>query len=220
MTQTPSNLLRWLFFTLSLLFVTNLAFSQTEVVELDPNEVILTRTLGDQTFSFSLGPFLPLFSYNPNNGESTPLIGSTSDPRLSLGALAVLRWGAFVNPILNLGVDLSWGFNIGANGDLFSQFAPVSARLSTYLRSGVWEFPIHVALGMNLMSYKTTTIITPLVKTGVSALWNGSGDWAFGVNLMYWWIPELYGNATGSPGPSNNRFGNFLEISLSALYNF
>lgn len=219
MTHTPYGI-RWILIIVAFVLVSSFAYGQTEVVELDPNEVILSRNLGDQTFSFSLGPFLPLFSYDPNTGESTALIGSTTDPRLSLGALAVLRWGAFVNPILNLGVDLSWGFNIGANGELLSQFAPVSARLSTYLRTGVWEFPIHVALGMNLMSYKTSTIITPLVKTGFSALWNGSGDWAFGVNLMYWWIPELYGTNTGSPGPSNNRFGNFLEISLSALYNF
>ncbi|NCN04592.1 MAG: hypothetical protein GW949_03065 [Spirochaetales bacterium] len=196
------------------------SFGQTEVVETDPNDVVIARILGDQHFSFALGPYIPLFSYDPNTGESESLIGSTADPRLSLGAIGTLRWGAFVNSVINLGLDLSWAFNVGANGDLLSQFAPLTARMSTYLRSGAFEFPLHLGLGMNILSYKETTILTPLVKAGGSVLWNPGGDWAFGFNLMYWWIPELYGDAAGSPGPSNNRFGNFLEVSLSALYNF
>ena len=203
-----------------LFFVSVMAFSQSPIPR-DPNEVIIERGLGDQIFSFNVGTLVPLFSYNPNQVDTKvePLFSFT-DRRLSLGVIGTIRWGAFVTPAINLGADVSWAFNFGANGDMLSQFSPIQPRISGYLvRSGIIEVPVHLALGMNIMSYKESTMVTPVVKTGASVLWNTREDWAFGFNINYWIVPELY--PSGSPiGISGNRIGNFLEVSASALYNF
>lgn len=194
------------------------AIAQTEIVEEDPNQIILSRTLGDQIFGFNAGLFLPLSSFNPNTGELYALL-SAEQRRLSLGAVGTIRWGSFVNESVNLGLDVTWAFSVGPNDDLFSLFSPLQPRISYYFRTGLFEFPIHLGIGMNLMSYKEATIVTPLVKIGGSVIYNATPDWGFGLNILYWWVPELYPAGEG-PGTDANRFGNYLEISLSAVYNF
>lgn len=194
-------------------------FSQSAPdINTNPNTLVLSRKLGDQMLGFNAGVYLPLFTHNPNTGVITPQIGDPDG--MTLGGSGTLRWGAFLNSIMNLGLDLSWSFNFGPNDDLVSQFTPITARLSTYLRTGSFEFPIHVGVGLNVLSYKITTTLTPVVKLGVSGLYNISPDWGFGLNLMYWWVPDIYGSSTETPPPADTRFGNFLEISLSAIYNF
>jgi hypothetical protein len=190
----------------------------SSVINEDPNTLILSRKLGDQMLAFNAGAFLPLFTANPFDGTITGHLGNPDG--MSLGANGTLRWGAFLNNIINIGLDLSWGFNLGPNGDFVSQFTPITARLSTFLRSGAFEFPLHLGLGMNILSYKNTTTLTPVVKAGASAVYNISPEWGFGLNLFYWWIPDIYTSTEVAPTVEETRFGNFLEISLSAIYNF
>ena len=61
--------------------------------------------------------------------------------------------------------------------------------------------------------------IDAFLKAGSAFYWNYSSQWAFGANLFYWFVPQIYG--ASSPATSDaTRFGNFLEFTLSALYHF
>lgn len=195
------------------------AWTQTEPATQDPSDLVLTRLVGENILSINLGTLLPLFSYNPNNGEATALMGTAENPKLSPGLLTLIRWGSYVAPGINLGLDITWAINFGANGDLMSQFSPFQPRISFYVSEGVVEIPLHIAIGPNFMSYKESSILTPLLRFGGSFIWNAVPDWGFGLNVMYWWVPELY-PGDSSIGAAGNRFGNYLEIGLTAVYTF
>lgn len=55
------------------------------------------------------------------------------------------------------------------------------------------------------------------MRPGFGAYWDYTTSWAFGVNLYYWWIPQIY---TSTALADQTRYGNFLTITLSALYHF
>jgi hypothetical protein len=82
-----------------------------------------------------------------------------------------------------------------------------------------FEFPITFGLGVNFARLDEMLKIDPIVRLGGSARWNYSSQWAFGVNVSYWLIPQLY-RASSPAGSDASRLGNFLEVTLSALYHF
>ena len=56
-----------------------------------------------------------------------------------------------------------------------------------------------------------------IVRPGVTAVYNINTEWAVGLNVMYWWLPQFY---TDEDLKDDTRFGNFLEVSLSGVYHF
>ena len=68
---------------------------------------------------------------------------------------------------------------------------------------------------MNVVRYQEDTYLDLILKPGVSAFWQFDVTWSFGLNLIYWWVPHI-----STTSREDTRFGNFLEITLSALYNF
>jgi hypothetical protein len=54
------------------------------------------------------------------------------------------------------------------------------------------------------------------VKPGTGLFWSYNSSWSFGVNLNYWWDMQF------TKGTLSGGFvaGNFMEISLCALYHY
>jgi len=135
-----------------------------------------------------------------NGGLFLPLFfqelgGTIHDTNLSLGGVGSIQWAAHLNNTKTLGLE---------GGGMFA-FSPNNRSLS-------------ISAGINFTRLGSSFQILPIVKPGVSAYWNYSSEWAFGVNFFYWWIPNIY---TGpNPPKEQSRLGNFLEISLSAMYHF
>ena len=167
-------------------------------------------TLGDQKLSINLGLFVPLFFTGSAEGVQSA--------NLTVGGVGSIAWASYLNSAMSVGAEVAGSFSFTPNTR--SLFLLHFAGTYTYtLRSYPFEFPLHMALGMSIARPEESTKIDPIVKPGVSFYWAYNSQWSFGVNTKYWWIPQIYTDRSEVPS-SDTRFGNFLEISLSALYHF
>ena len=194
-----------------------MGLSAQEVDPPPPEEsevVIISRVLGDQFLNIALGLQIPLIIQNPTGQPPTSPIN------LELGGSGALAWGAFLGNNFSLGIDISASYSGDINGKGF--FAvPIGIHGDYFFRFAPFELPIHLGLGLHILSYNDIVSVGMMIKTGLSFYWNAFEDWSFGLNVMYWWLPELYLDSDPNTPPSSmNRFGNFLEITLSAMYNF
>jgi hypothetical protein len=166
-------------------------------------------TLGNQMLSINGGLFIPLFFQ--------ALDGKVAKTNLSLGGVGSLQWSTYLNNNMTLGLEGGGMFAFSPNSrSLF--MLPVTTRYAYILRAYPFEFPLSIAAGVNFTKLDNSFQILPILKPGASVYWNYSYEWAFGLNLIYWWTPNIYFGP--EPPSSDSRFGNFLEISLSALYHF
>lgn len=165
-------------------------------------------SLGDQFFSLKAGLFIPLFFGTPSWGvEAT---------NLTLGGTGNIEWGAFLNGSLSLGADLSGLFAFSPLGRTLI-IIPLTAKLTWWLRAGSFDFPLHMELGVNFTKLDADLYFGMIVKPGVSAYWNMNSEWSFGLNVVYWWVPQWYARADMR---EYTRYGNFMNVTLSALYHF
>ena len=168
--------------------------------------------LGDQYFTIRVGGFAPLFFHNPLEGE----VNSTN---LRLGGSGALSWQGYLNNRWSIGGELAGVFTNSVNRrTLF--MVPITAKLSYLFSSWPFEFPIHIAAGGAFQSLEGDTYFGPIAKPGVGAWWNATGEWAFGVQAEYWWVPQFYRGADNRPPGTDTRFGNFLDVTLGARYSF
>lgn len=176
--------------------------------EENTEQYLSTYGLGDQMFLINGGLMVPLFFHNPENGTVT-------DTNLSLGGIGSLEWNAYLTGNLSLGINLAGMFSISPLGRVLGM-VPITAKLSYFFHRYPFEVPIFLGLGVNFISFDEYAYIGPIVKPGAAFYWNFHSEWALGVQLAYWWVPEIY----VVENVSNTRFGNFLEISISGLYHF
>ncbi|MFQ3620638.1 MAG: hypothetical protein SNJ78_06810 [Spirochaetales bacterium] len=194
-----------LFLLLFLFLFPASVFSQEE--EFSP--FVPTYILGNQVIIINAGLFVPLFFQS--------LSGNIEGTNLSLGGVGSIQWSTYLNNEMTLGIEGGGMFAFSPNGRTLFML-PVTARYAYILRAYPFEFPLSLAAGINFTRLSSMFQILPIVKPGVSVYWNYSLEWAFGVNFFYWWSPNLYQGP--EPPQRQSRFGNFLEISLSALYHF
>jgi hypothetical protein len=169
-----------------------------------------TYTLGDQTLGINLGLFVPLFFLGGPDG-----IAATN---LTLGGAGSLAWGSYITNEFKLGVEVGGSFSLTPNRrTLF--LVPIVANASYIFSAYPFEFPVNVGLGMSFARLDDLLKIDPFVKAGGSFFWNYSSQWAFGANLAYWFVPQIYTDRSPA-GADATRLGNFLEFTLSALYHF
>ena len=168
-----------------------------------------TYILGNQALIISAGMFVPLFFQSPT--------GSLAGTNLSLGGVGSLQWAAYLNGNMTLGLEGGGMFAFSPNNrSLF--MLPVTARYMYILRFYPFEVPLSISAGVNFTRLAEQFQILPILKPGASFFWNYDYEWAFGLNCIWWWTPNVYFGPT--PSSSQTRFGNFLEITLSAMYHF
>jgi hypothetical protein len=179
------------------------AYAQEETVDI--------YDLGDQTFSINAGTILPLFIFGVD-GHS---VGGFS--KLTVGAAGSLRWGAFINNEMTIGVDLGGMFAFTITGQTLVML-PVSAMYTYAIRFYPFEVLLQAGLGINFTKLEDDLWIGPVLKPGASFYWNYTGEWSFGLQAEYWFVPEIY---FGVQAPvDNTAFGNFLGITATVLYHF
>lgn len=165
--------------------------------------------LGDQLFSISAGMMIPLFFHDPNDG--------ISETNLSVGGMGALEWGAFLNNNLTVGIRLEGMFSISPLNRVLGMI-PLTAKMNYFFRAYPFEFPLFLNAGINFLTTEEYLYIGPIVKAGFGGYWSFHPEWSLGIQVGYWWVPETY--AQSHELAADSRFGNFLEISLSALYHF
>lgn len=166
-----------------------------------------TYSLGDQMLSINLGLFIPLFFAGDG-------INSTN---LTLGGVGSIQWNSFLNNNWSLGGEVGGMFAFTPNKRTL-YMVPLTFRATYFLRSYPWEFPLYMGAGIVFSRVEKNFKLDPILKPGASIYWNYNPSWSFGLNLVYWWIPQIYSGP--EPPSSDTRYGNFLETTLSALYHF
>lgn len=172
------------------------------------------RGIGANTMQIDIGYFLPLFSGSAD-GVYTP------SAKLYSGVSARLKWCTFLDPNLAVGLDLSGALSWAPNTLVNSQFfyiANIGPHITYFFRAGNWEFPLSFSPALNIMAYESNTYFGFSLRPGIGAYYDVTNNLSFGLNVMYWWAPELYTQASGNA--SRTRYGNFLEFDVSMLYSF
>ena len=165
-------------------------------------------SLGDQTMSINAGLFVPLFLL-----PSGVVLLSGNPSQLSLGAVGSLSWAAYVTPVIRLGVDVAGNFTLSPNSNVLLML-PFIIKAAYVFSFYPFEVPISFGVGMNIVKYTSLSSIDLLLRPGASFYWIYNSSWSFGLNAYYWFDGQF------NTSPGNTRYGNFLEISLSALYHF
>lgn len=195
----------------SLALAPALTAQDAEAPETDDEEIFVpTYSLGDQTLAINLGLFAPLFFAGGPDG-----IASTN---LTLGGVGSLAWGSYITNEFKLGVEVGGSFSFTPNRRALF-IVPIVANASYIFGAYPFEFPVSMGLGMSFSRVDDLLKVDPFVKGGGGFYWNYSGQWAFGANAQYWFIPQIYTDRSPA-GASETRLGNFLEITFSALYHF
>ena len=200
-----------------LIFIFTVPFTvsaqESESSEDDVTIEIDYNSMGDQVFSINAGVFIPLFFQNPFPGSGEKAI---TDTNLSVGGTGNLYYGAYLNNHVQLGMEIGAMYAQSPNDNNF-YMVPITVR-GTYefqFQNNLFTVPVFLGAGISMTSYEDDFHVDMILKPGAGFFWNYSSSWSFGTNLTYWWVPQLY-----SSDPEYNRFGNFMDVSLSAAYHF
>jgi len=168
-----------------------------------------TYVLGNRTFSINLGAGLPLF-FQDFGGETYPA-------NLELGMHGALQMDVYLNDYFRTGMSIGGMINGGPNkDDLY--MVPMIWENTAELRYYPFKIPVSLGMGLNISQYKDESHTDFILKPGAGFYYYINSEWAFGLDLDYWWVPQLYNE--NNIGSDQNRMGNFLGITLGALYHF
>lgn len=185
-------------------------FAQEEEEEIYEEIYEPTFGLGDNIFVIKLGLAIPLF-FND-------LDFNVYDTNLTLGGAGSLEWSAFLHNNWAIGGEFGGLFSFSPNGRVLYTL-PLTVKATWFYRFYRFELHLHLGAGVTFTSIDDSFHVDFILKPGASLYWNLNADWGFGVNVIYWWIPQIYTDA-GDVDPAHTRFGNFLETSLSAVFHF
>jgi hypothetical protein len=197
------------------LFFSMLAYAQEAPEEEEIIEYkVEYHSLGDQVFGISTGMMFPLFFENPNLPYSDS--DRFTDTNLNLGGMGSLYYGAYLDNNWQLGMEVGAMFSASPNKNNFYTIPiPIRGSYDIQLMNNLFTIPVFLGAVISMTSYQNSFNVEMIMNPGAGFYWHHSSSWSFGTKVSYWWIPQLYPGDTG-----NNRFGNFLEWSLSAVYNF
>ena len=185
-------------------------FAQDEI-EGQPDEYLATPySLGDQMFSVHLGGVIPMFNYDPNTGD-------IKDTKLTAGWSGNIEWSAFLNQYFSIGGNVGGNLmTTPSHDDLL--IIPITLVGTFTYQIFPFDIPIFVRTGINFTKRNPDLFVGPIVQAGSGFYWNMDSNWAFGTKVTYTWVPLFYG--PDSDRTSQNRFGNYLELHLGAVYHF
>jgi hypothetical protein len=181
-------------------------FAQEAPEEQPAEEPFIVYSLGQQTLSISAGLFVPLFlqSFDWEYAKTN----------LKLGAAGSLQWGIHLSNNWMTGLEVGGVLSKDINDASFFML-PITAKVGYIIHFFPFEFPIFVGTGLNIVKLEDVLNLTWIIKPGFSSIWKYNINWGFGLNAVYWWVPQFW-----SDDRDKGRMGNFLELTLTAQYNF
>jgi len=170
---------------------------------------------GDQALIISAGVVFPLLFFNYNGLQDhnfKPPIGGT-------GSFA---FNYYLTPRLYVGGDVG-GMFIPTIAEHVLYMIYLGGRVGTQFITGRFEFPISFSLGMSWQTYLDYGHYTMYLRGSAAAFFRASPSWAFGLTSSWFFIPQwAYEGEPGSKVRVREKdfYGNFIEITLSAKYQF
>jgi hypothetical protein len=172
----------------------------------EAGEPVAIYSRGQVSLSLNAGMFIPLFIQS--------FSGDYTKSNLHLGAVGSLQLGVHLDNNWLLGAEVSGMFAKDIRDNLLIML-PITFKGAYYFHFFPFEIPVYLGAGMTLMKLAEQRQIDFILKPGFSSYWKYSSAWAFGMNFVYWLDFQAW-----KEDPDKARMGNFLEISLSAKYNF
>ena len=198
----------FLFFILFLL-LSGFTLSAQEL-EPDPEEPEWTEIEtspympGDKTFNINIGVIFPTYF---GGGEI-----ADNKHGLSIGGTLSLSWNYFLTANFFAGAEVSAMFS-STRGKNMLFMVPFGLRAGYQFLFRRFEIPISIMAGAAGERYLDNGYIGPILKPGASVFWRYSPEWSFGLNAMWWFVPQW-------PKNGYSVYGNFMELTLSARYHF
>ena len=163
---------------------------------------------GDQYFSISAGGYFPLFLLDPRSGNSV-------DTNQNIGGQVALAWNISLNSFLTLGVETAYIFANTPNDRILSLW-PTAIQFGLTPRFGSFFTPIHLDVGVIFSYFGPSTKLDLLLRGGIGAYWFFSTEWAVGIDVEYYFVPQLYDG--GNVPTADNRILNSLVGSIGVIY--
>jgi len=164
-------------------------------------------SMGQQSFALSLGMFIPLFFMDFGGA----ILDTTN---LSLGGFGSLQWGVHLDNHWLIGAEVGGSFSKSVQENFMYNLA-ITAKASYIIHAFPFEFPIFIGAGIDIVKYGAQSHLDFILKPGFASLWKYNVNWGFGLNVVYWWVPQPW-----PADPSMALMGNFLEVSVTAQYSF
>lgn len=157
---------------------------------------------GDKTFTITLGLLIPtIFSGVEEQGHG-----------IKLGGTGTLAFSYFLNSHFFVGGEVT-GMFASTRGKNMLYMVPFGLRAGYQFVFRRFEFPISLMIGGVPTRYITQGYFGFILKPSASVFWRFNPDWSFGLNTVWWFVPQW-------PKNSSTSIGNFLEVTLSARYHF
>jgi hypothetical protein len=168
-------------------------------------------SMGDQTFTISLGVSFPVVSLN--EGKKIP-----HHFKPPVGGTGSLAYSYFLGAHFFLGIEIGVLFNytLGQN-TLF--LIPIGARAGTQFVIGRFEIPLYMSIGVALHRYLDNKYIGLFLKPGFSAYFRFSPNWSFGIANEWTWYPQ-WPKENGKRVPHKDIDAFFTSVTLAARYHF
>ncbi len=162
---------------------------------------------GSQLISLNAGADIPLFILTDSF--------DAEKAKLSVGASFTLGYQYFIANRFTIGGSLCGAFN-GTVGGRTLFVAPIAFKMGYWWGKSTMEYNVGADLGLSILRLSGDGVISPFTKLGGGAYAQVNEAWSLGGQVYWWLIPEIH---LGS-NSALTRYGNFLEVSLSALYHF
>ncbi|MDR3131111.1 MAG: hypothetical protein LBU18_06145 [Treponema sp.] len=158
---------------------------------------------GDFMFTISAGMLFPVLFLDET--------GEAYNGNIKLGGQITLGLNYFLSPNIFLGAELVGAFSNSVN-NMILQF-PFGFRAGYQFIFRKLELPVSFMIGAISQNYITKHYLGLFLKPEAAVYWRFNTDWSFGVNAGWWLVPEW-----PKDGPEYNRYGNFLNLTISARY--
>jgi hypothetical protein len=161
---------------------------------------------GDVMFTMAAGALFPILFLDGSTNPAEPY-----DSKIKVGGNGILGINYFLSPNIFLGGEISLALSGSVNNILF-QF-PFGFRAGYQFVFRRFEFPLNIMIGGYSQTYLTKSYFGFFLKPEAGVYWRFNSDWSFGLNAGWWWMPQW-----PEAGSEYTRYGNFLNLTLSARY--
>ncbi|MCL2382108.1 MAG: hypothetical protein FWC64_11085 [Treponema sp.] len=208
----------WSFFppavlTFFLLFAAPVLFAQQEPPPIEAEEWFdfeaTPYSPGDMAFTIKLGVIFPTVFWGDLYDD--PQYGQRHN--LSLGGTGSLVFDRFLTPNIFFGGQISGTFAPTLARESMLFMVPFGVRLGYQFVFQRFEVPISLMAGMANQMIGDASYFGPILKPGASLFWRFNPDWSFGLNAVWWFVPQF-------PSERPAVYGNFMTVTLSFRYHF
>ncbi|MDR0513065.1 MAG: hypothetical protein LBG93_08205 [Treponema sp.] len=165
---------------------------------------------GDRTINMSVGTIFPtVFSID---GAPSPGYHNFR----AVGGTASFSFNYFFTANIFLGGELAAMF-LPTGGERMFFMVPFGIRAGYQFVFRRFEFPVGIMIGGAPHRMLDERYFGFIAQATASAFWRFNQDWSFGLNTVWWLVPQ---RPAPQDGVRYNALGNFLTVTLSARYHF